>query len=84
MAATKKRFSCGHKGYGEHCHRCAQAEALEQKANALKASQAPVETDKKGKSKKTQSEDVTALIEEAKRLRGPQKSSKRTIIDLVD
>lgn len=84
MAATKKRFSCGHKGYGEHCHRCAQAEALEQKANALKASQPPSEGDKKGKSKKAPSEEATALLEEAKRLRGPQKSSKRTIVDLVD
>ncbi len=84
MAATKKRFSCGHKGYGEYCHRCAQAEALEQKANSLKASQTPSEGDKKGKGKKATSEDVTGLLEEAKRLRGPQKKSKRDTVSFIE
>lgn len=33
---TKKRtFACGHKGYGILCHRCAQANDLETKANEL-------------------------------------------------
>ena len=32
MARRKKLFSCGHKGYGQICHRCAQIEAnLEEK-----------------------------------------------------
>jgi len=32
MAKRKKQFPCGHKGYGQVCHRCAQKEAdLEQK-----------------------------------------------------
>lgn len=69
MAATRKRFSCNHKGFGKFCHRCAQAEALEAKAKAVPAPQAPQEGEKKGKGKKVASEEATALLEEAKRLR---------------
>ncbi len=28
MARRKKLFPCGHKGYGQSCHRCEQKEAL--------------------------------------------------------
>ncbi|NJK99804.1 MAG: hypothetical protein HC838_14060 [Spirulinaceae cyanobacterium RM2_2_10] len=28
MARRKKQFPCGHKGYGQQCHRCAQQEAV--------------------------------------------------------
>ena len=28
MSRKKKRFSCGHKGYGQICHRCAQSQAI--------------------------------------------------------
>lgn len=28
MPRRKKTFACGHKGYGQKCHRCAQAKAL--------------------------------------------------------
>jgi hypothetical protein len=32
MSRRKKKFACGHKGYGRICHRCAQEKAdLEQK-----------------------------------------------------
>ncbi|NJL81832.1 MAG: hypothetical protein HC890_00420 [Chloroflexaceae bacterium] len=27
MSRRKKKFSCGHKGYGQECHKCAQAAA---------------------------------------------------------
>lgn len=69
MPATRKRFSCNHKGFGKFCHRCAQAEALEAKAKAAPAPQTPQEGEKKGKGKKVASEEATALLEEAKRLR---------------
>jgi hypothetical protein len=26
---SKKRFKCGHRGFGQHCHRCDFAEHLE-------------------------------------------------------
>lgn len=31
MSRRKKKFDCGHKGYGQVCHRCAQKEAVWQK-----------------------------------------------------
>lgn len=69
MPATRKRFSCSHKGFGKFCHRCRAADLLEEKAKALPASQAPQEGEKKGKGKKALSEGAQALLEEAKRLR---------------
>lgn len=69
MPATRKRFSCNHKGFGKFCHRCQQADAIEAKAKSLPASQQPQEGDKKAKGKKVASEEATALLEEAKRLR---------------
>lgn len=69
MAATRKRFSCSHKGFGKFCHRCAQADALEARAEALPASQTPSEGEKKGKGKKGLTQEAQTLIEEAKRLR---------------
>lgn len=79
MAATRKRFSCSHKGFGKFCHRCQQADLLEEKAKALPASQAPQEGEKKGKGKKDLSEGAQALLEEAKRLRSA--SVRRTSFD---
>lgn len=75
MSATKNRFSCGHKGYGKFCHRCQQAELLEAKAKEISPSGGG-----KGKGKNTEEEPVRVLLEEAKRLRGPQKSSSRVIV----
>lgn len=73
MAVTKNRFSCGHKGYGKFCHRCQQAEKLEAKARELSASTG---NGKKGKGK-TEEDPSQALLEEAKRLRGPQRGSRQ-------
>ncbi len=69
MPATRKRFSCSHKGFGKFCHRCAQADALEARAGELPASQTPSEGEKKGKGKKGLTQEAQTLIEEAKRLR---------------
>jgi hypothetical protein len=33
----KKTFSCGHKGYGQICHRCAQAVALQEQDDRVRA-----------------------------------------------
>ena len=33
----RKTFSCGHKGWGQFCHRCAQAKDLERWAEAKEA-----------------------------------------------
>jgi len=80
MPATRRRHNCGHKGYGKNfCHRCQQADLLEEKAKALPASQAPQEGEKKGKGKKVLSEGAQALLEEAKRLRSA--SVRRTSFD---
>jgi len=77
MAATKNRFSCGHKGYGKFCHRCQAAELLEAKAREL----APSSTGgKKGKNKDQADDPVQELLNEAKRLRGPQKGSRVVIL----
>lgn len=32
----KKRFECGHRGFGRACQRCAQAEQMETKAKRLR------------------------------------------------
>lgn len=73
MPVTKNRFGCGHKGLGTHCHRCAQADRLEELAKNPPAQVANTETDtentKKPKKKKSTSVDVEALLTEAKRLR---------------
>ena len=68
IPATRKRFSCSHKGFGKFCHRCAQADALEARAGALPASQTPSEGEKKTKGKKGLTQEAQTLIEEAKRL----------------
>ena len=36
MPATRPRLSCGHRGFGAPCHRCAQAKVLATKAEGLK------------------------------------------------
>ena len=73
MSVTKNRFSCGHKGYGRYCHRCKAAELLEEKANELSTSSGGA---KKGKGK-TEEDSAQALLDEAKRLRGPQKGTRQ-------
>lgn len=77
MAATKNRFSCGHKGYGKFCHRCQTAELLEAKARELSAS---LGNGKKGKGKDQGEDPARELLDEAKRLRGPQKGSRVVIL----
>jgi hypothetical protein len=74
MPVTKNRFACGHKGLGSFCHRCAQADKLEEYAkNPSSMPEAtptpPPENDKKGKRKNKPSVDTQALLDEAKRLR---------------
>jgi hypothetical protein len=32
MPRRKKTFACGHKGYGQKCHRCAQLKAAQEEA----------------------------------------------------
>jgi hypothetical protein len=32
MPATKHAFPCGHRGYGQFCHRCFQAKGFEEEA----------------------------------------------------
>ena len=58
MPASRRRFSCNHKGFGKFCHRCAQADALEARVESLKS--------EGGKGK---AEETKTLLEEAKRLR---------------
>ncbi|MDJ0569564.1 MAG: hypothetical protein QNJ53_11015 [Pleurocapsa sp. MO_192.B19] len=36
MVRRKKRFNCGHKGFGQICHRCAQADAIWQQEKQRK------------------------------------------------
>lgn len=36
MSRRKKLFPCGHRGYGQVCHRCAQKEADKQEKRQLK------------------------------------------------
>jgi len=36
MARRKKQFSCGHKGFGQICHRCAQINVVNQQKQKLK------------------------------------------------
>lgn len=73
MPVTKNRFSCGHKGYGRYCHRCKEAELLEAKARELATSTGGT---KKGKGKSEEDTSQT-LLDEAKRLRGPQKGARQ-------
>lgn len=36
MVRRKKKFSCGHKGFGQICHRCAQVAAITNQKQKLK------------------------------------------------
>ena len=46
MARRKKTFPCGHKGYGQQCHRCVQKHVdLEEKKQARAEWQATFEAD---------------------------------------
>jgi hypothetical protein len=68
MPARPKRFMrCGHVGYGEYCHRCEQAEAVEKKAEMID----PLFRAKDEDAAKAYGE----LLAKAAHLRGP---SKRT------
>jgi hypothetical protein len=42
MPATRNRFNCGHRGFGEYCHRCEQADVFEAKAKTLKGDERSV------------------------------------------
>lgn len=68
MPASRHRFSCYHVGFGAYCHRCKQAEDMENKAKTLISSPVP-----EGKTKKDVAEEVQKLLEEAKRLKSTKK-----------
>jgi hypothetical protein len=72
MAARRTRFGCGHRGFGAQCHRCAQAEALLVKADAILKTK---EKDRNEKAKEWRTE--------AERLKGEQKKRQRTIKKVV-
>jgi len=40
MPSTRHTFSCGHKGFGAQCHRCAEAKKLEAKLAKTKGDDA--------------------------------------------
>lgn len=40
MPATRAKFSCGHRGFGGFCHRCAEAKKLEAKLTKAKGGEA--------------------------------------------
>ncbi len=63
----RKRFSCGHRGLGEFCHRCEAADKLEE---LVKAGRPFVDYKKREKPRKWSKEEVLAEI---KRLRNDGK-----------
>ena len=68
---NRKRFSCGHTGFGTYCHRCEFAEKLETMAKAGKSY-----VDHKGpKHKKPHTWTTAEMLAEAERL----KSSDRKV-----
>ena len=69
MSATRHKFSkCQHLGFGGFCHRCAQADVLEERSKALRATK---QTPKEGKQVIGQDE-AAKLMAEAERLRAPR------------
>jgi len=65
-SGNRKRFSCGHKGFGQQCHRCEMASKLEEMATSNK----PYVTHKKAEAPaKPKRWTVEEMLEEAKRLR---------------
>lgn len=62
-SGNKKRFSCGHTGFGGYCHRCQWATELEEMAAA---GHRYVDHKRQAKSRRWTIED---MLEEAKRLR---------------
>lgn len=62
-SGNKKKFSCGHRGFGQYCHRCEMAEKLEKLAESKKS----LVTHKKAKKPKKWTTEE--MLEEAKRLR---------------
>lgn len=69
MSGHRKRFGlCGHRGYGQSCHRCAMADKLDE----LVKLGVQLVTDKKAKKPKVWTKEE--MTEEAKRLRRRDKS----------
>lgn len=62
---SRKRFSCGHRGFGKSCHRCEQAEAIE----ALLEAGKPLVTGKKKSSGRPRKWTPDEMKAEAKRLK---------------
>jgi len=61
MAKTsRKRFPCGHKGLGKFCHRCDQADKLEELS---KAGKTYVDHKKRKKPHKWTKEEMIAEVE---------------------
>ncbi len=68
----QKKFPCGHKGFGEYCHRCAQADELEAMVKKGKQKKTTHRVKKKGSKQKTTQESkmtIEQMKEEAERLR---------------
>lgn len=70
MPARRKRFDCGHFGWGTFCHRCAQAKTLDKEIAKLEAKHTSPK-DSKTKKHITLLRRMKFLRTEAKRLRGP-------------
>lgn len=65
---NKKRFSCGHRGFGAYCHRCEQADKLEEMAKSGKTY-----VDHKALGRKAHHWTKEEMLAEAKRLRSEGK-----------
>lgn len=63
-SGNRKHFSCGHRGFGQYCHRCEFAEKLEKMAASKKHY-----VDHPAPSGKPRKWTIEAMLEEAKRLR---------------
>lgn len=65
-SGNRKRFPCGHRGFGQYCHRCEMAGKLEALAEAGKEYVTHKGAIKPAKPKKWTKEE---MLEEAHRLR---------------
>lgn len=65
-SGSRKRFSCGHRGYGAYCHKCELADKLEQLATFNKEYVTHKKAISPSKPKRWTKEE---MLEEANRLR---------------
>lgn len=75
----KKTFKCGHKGYGVTCHRCDEAQRLEDIANG-KAQPASQDKRKKGKPEAFKGWDKAKFLAEAARLRSYNEPATKPLV----